>query len=58
LILKGFGALHSFTGKKRKKSSGLAALARDRVKGVHMASPVDEGFGPLLFYLPVCADGG
>ena len=26
--------------------------------GVRMASPVDEGFCSLVFYLPVCADGG
>ena len=41
---------HDFT------HGGAASHPSDKDPG--MASPVDEGFRSLVFYLPVCANGG
>jgi hypothetical protein len=41
---------HDFT------HGGAASHPSDKDPG--MASPVDEGFRTLVFYLPVCANGG
>ena len=40
--------------------SGTASHPSDEAPTSHpgMASPVDEGFRTLVFYLPVCANGG
>src|ERR1035437_6794192 len=47
--------------KTQKNGTGVGALAEGAGLAtvmLRMASPVDEGFRPLFFYLPVCANGG
>src|ERR1035437_4300889 len=46
--------------KTEKTKPGLARWRRGRLVTVmlRMASPFDEGFRALVFYLPVCAKGG